>query len=210
MGENGAERESGFGDGQNSDNDASCTDHKEDTASSGGSTPRGGVPPCPFSVPSSSMEEKSPKREPKSNNEADGKAGIHKIISSKAEALFAKKGILWPWKTNENDKNDGKTHSSWPWLHCEQENDQNNKKASESSEKAKNQMGESNRTLNNEASVGSWSSFNANSLSSVSSGGSISGSAIHKADSETDCLDYEILWEDLIIGEQIGQGTYLS
>ncbi|XP_020101768.1 dual specificity protein kinase shkB isoform X2 [Ananas comosus] len=206
MGENGTERESGFGDSQNSDNDGSCTDHKEDTASSGASTPRGGVPPCPFGVPSSSVDEKSPKKEPKSNNEADGKAGIHKIISSKAEALFAKKGILWPWKANENDKNDGKTRSSWPWLHGEQENDQNNKKASESSEKAKNQMGESNRTFNNEAS-GSWSSFNVNSLSSASSGGSTSSSAIHRVDSETDCLDYEILWEDLIIGEQIGQGS---
>nr|CAD1816889.1 unnamed protein product [Ananas comosus var. bracteatus] len=67
-------------------------------------------------------------------------------------------------------------------------------------------MGESNRTFNNEAS-GSWSSFNVNSLSSASSGGSTSSCAIHRVDSETDCLDYEILWEDLIIGEQIGQGS---
>jgi hypothetical protein len=32
---------------------------------------------------------------------------------------------------------------------------------------------------------------------------------VNKVDPDTDCLDYEILWEDLTIGEQIGQGSYL-
>ncbi len=30
---------------------------------------------------------------------------------------------------------------------------------------------------------------------------------MNKLDVDTDCLDYEILWEDLTIGEQIGQGS---
>ncbi|KAK6278460.1 hypothetical protein POUND7_018727 [Theobroma cacao] len=43
--------------------------------------------------------------------------------------------------------------------------------------------------------------------SSVSSCGSTSSSAVNKVDMDTDCLDYEILWEDLTIGDQIGQGS---
>ncbi|KAE8731025.1 hypothetical protein F3Y22_tig00002841pilonHSYRG00191 [Hibiscus syriacus] len=49
--------------------------------------------------------------------------------------------------------------------------------------------------------LGSWSSVNVNSTSSASS------SAVNRVDMDTDCLDYEILWEDLTIGEQIGQGS---
>jgi serine/threonine protein kinase len=30
---------------------------------------------------------------------------------------------------------------------------------------------------------------------------------MNKVDMDSDCLDYEILWEDLTIGEQIGQGS---
>ncbi|EAZ20878.1 hypothetical protein OsJ_36516 [Oryza sativa Japonica Group] len=43
--------------------------------------------------------------------------------------------------------------------------------------------------------------------SSASSTGSTNSSALYKVDHEADCLDYEILWEDLVIGEQIGQGS---
>ena len=55
---------------------------------------------------------------------------------------------------------------------------------------------------------GSWSSFNVNSTSSASSCGSTS-STVNKVDLDTDCFDYEILWEDLTIGEQIGQGNFI-
>lgn len=64
-----------------------------------------------------------------------------------------------------------------------------------------------NRTTNNEAS-GSWSSsMNVNSTGSASSCGSTNSSAVNKVDMDTGCFDYEILWEDLTIGEQIGQGS---
>lgn len=67
------------------------------------------------------------------------------------------------------------------------------------------QVGDFNRPATNEAS-GSWSSFNVDSTKSASSCGSGSSSVVNKLDVDTDCLDYEILWEDLTIGEQIGQG----
>lgn len=204
--ENGLERESASGDSLGSDHGCSDADHKEDATSSGASTPRGDAHPSPFGVSSSvAFDEKSPGKSSKSNNEkADGKSGIHKIISSKAEAWIAKKGILWPWKGNEHDSTD----SSDTKNPSDQENDVSHPKTSESNLKPENQANENNRAGNNEAS-GSWSSFNANSTSSVSSSGSTSSSAVQKVDGENDCLDYEILWEDLTIGEQIGQGNHL-
>ena len=69
-------------------------------------------------------------------------------------------------------------------------------------------MNESNRPATNEAS-GVWTSlFNVNCTSSGSSSGSINSSA-KKEDVDIDCLDYEVLWEDMIIGERIGQGNDL-
>ncbi|XP_042472802.1 RGS domain-containing serine/threonine-protein kinase A-like [Zingiber officinale] len=206
QGENNMEREIATKDSQCSDRDTMSTDHKEDGVSSGASTPRGEVLPCDFGETSAVIEEKSPGKASKVNNDEDeGKAGIYKIIS-KTEALFANKSILWPWKGNEQDATNSKTRFVWPWLHSNQENAYNHSKASESCMKLESQMTENYRTGNNEAS-GSWSSLNVNSTSSISSCGSTSSSALHKVDTDTDCLDYEILWEDLTIGEQIGQGS---
>jgi hypothetical protein len=191
MDENGMVREGGSGESQCSDRD-----NKEDPTSSGAGTPRGDAPCGAFTT-----EENSPGKSNKiSSDESDGKIGLHKILSSKAEALLNKKGISWPWKGRENDGPDGKSEVIWPSLHGEQENDQNNHKSSDK------QGAEYNQPTKNEAS-GSWSSFNNNSSSSASSTGSTNSSALYKVDHEADCLDYEILWEDLVIGEQVGQGS---
>ncbi|WOL03259.1 3-phosphoinositide-dependent protein kinase B-like [Canna indica] len=204
-GENNMEHEFGTSDGQFPDRNAVSSDHKEGGASSGASTPRGEVRPCASATPSVIVGEKSPEKANKLNNDEDeGRAGLFKIIS-KTEALFANKGISWPWKGHEHDGSDAKNRFIWPWLHVDQENDNNHPKASESGIKAEYQVTENNRTGNNDVS-GSWSSHNANSTSSVSSNGS-SSSAVYKVDVDGDCLDYEILWEDLTIGEQIGQGS---
>ncbi|KAL5996459.1 hypothetical protein ACLOJK_026538 [Asimina triloba] len=203
--EHGAERESVSGDGQHSDHDTNLSDHRDDAASSGASTPRGEVPPTPFGVISATHEERYPINSSEgSADEVEGKAGIHKIISSKAEAWIAKKGISWPWKGNERDGGhglEGRTRFPWPWVNNDHDNDPSQQRSHEIVTKSEHQVIETHRP---EAS-GSWSSFNVNSTSSVSSSGSTSSSAIHKVDVDTDCLDYEILWEDLTIGEQIGQ-----
>lgn len=70
-------------------------------------------------------------------------------------------------------------------------------------------MIESNRLALNEDS-GSWTSFKANSTTSASSSECTNSNAGNKVDVDIDCLDYEVLWEDMIIGEQIGQGNHLS
>ncbi|XP_030506650.2 uncharacterized protein LOC115721720 [Cannabis sativa] len=209
--ENNMDREGGSGDSYHSDHgylDAGNSDHREDANSSGASTPRGEISALPFGV-FSNLDERSPgKGSRDSGDEGEGKSAIHKMISSKAEAWMGKKGLSWPWKGNDREgSSDVKTpRFVWPWLQNDQENDSSHSK--NPIIKLENHANDFNRQhANNEAS-GSWSSsFNINSTSSVSSCGSTSSSTVNKVDIDTDCLDYEILWEDLTIGEQIGQGS---
>ncbi|KAK9161751.1 hypothetical protein Syun_008092 [Stephania yunnanensis] len=195
--------------------DVIFSDHREDANSSGASTPRGDVGPSPFGLNAQGIpDEKSPgKPSADSGDDGEGKSGIHKIITSKAEAWINKKGLSWPWKSNERDVSEPRTIQEargtrfvWPWLNNDQENVFASQRTSDFGGKIDIQLNEGNRPGNNEA-TGSWSSFNVNSTSSVSSSGSTSSSAVQKVDIETDSLDYEILWEDLTIGEQVGQGS---
>lgn len=201
-GENFSEdHDGGSGDGHYSENDVCAPDHKDEGFSSGASTPRGDIPNSPFIT----------KHSTDSGDENENKPGIHKILSSKAEAWMGKKGITWPWKGNDREGGSSDAKSGrfgLHWLHIINNNDQEHESGGGQqmgSSKLESQPWEN--TNRNEAS-GSWSSsFNVNSTSSASSCGSTNSSAINKVDMDTDSLDYEILWEDLIIGEQIGQGS---
>ena len=206
------DREGGSGDSHYSDHgysDAALSDHREDANSSGASTPRGDVHPSPFGV-FSHLDDRSPAQSCReSGDESEGKPAIHKIFASKAEAWIGKKGLSWPWKGNEKEGSEARTtRFGWPWLQNDQESETFHQRSPSSGAKSESHVSEGNRPANNEAS-GSWSSsINVNSTSSASSCGSTS-STVNKVDPDTDCLDYEILWEDLTIGEQIGQGNYL-
>ncbi|CAN0855386.1 Serine/threonine-protein kinase EDR1 [Linum grandiflorum] len=213
-GENNIDREGGSGDSHYSDHglaDAAINDHRDDANSSGASTPMAATPrgeffPSPFLV--SQAEDKYSARYPgHPGDDNEGKPAIHKMISSKAEAWMGKKGLSWPWKGNERDVIEVRTPKFvWPWLQNDQENGTNHLKSSSHGTKFDSHSGEGHRHTSNE--LGSWSSSaNVNSTSSVSSSGSTSSSAVNRVDIESDCLDYEILWEDLTIGEQIGQGS---
>ncbi|KAK8709804.1 hypothetical protein V6N13_060806 [Hibiscus sabdariffa] len=204
-GENSFDREGGSGDSHYSDHcssDAVLSDHKEDATSSGASTPRGDVHPSAFGV-FSPFDEKSPVKTSRDfGDESEGKPAIQKIMT-----IMGKKGISWPWKGNDREGSEAKTtRFVWPWLGNDQENETFQPKNPYSGTKTEGTVNESNRPCNNEA-PGSWSSVNVNSTSSASSCGSTSSSAVNRVDIDTDCLDYEILWEDLTIGEQIGQGS---
>ncbi|CAI9765810.1 unnamed protein product [Fraxinus pennsylvanica] len=209
-GENSLDHDIGSEDSHHSDNgflDTALSDHREDAASSGASTPRGDMHPFPFGVFSGgSHEEHSPINPSRdSGDKSEGKPGISKIITSKAEAWIGKKGLAWPWKGNERDGSETKTyHPVCPCLHNDQDNELGQRK---SASKSVNLVTENHWSAHSEAS-GSWSSpFNVNSTSTVSSGGSTSSTTVNKIDTVSDFLDYEILWEDLTIGEQIGQGS---
>ncbi|EMS45419.1 hypothetical protein TRIUR3_08829 [Triticum urartu] len=155
-------------------------------------------------------EEKSPRELSKTStdNPGEGKVGFHKKISSKAEALLAKKGISWPRKGRENDGGSGKSNITSTHLHDKQENDQSHQRVPvvepimipdcQDTEYAQSSKYEFS---------GSWWTFN--NTSSMNSTSTI-GSPIERVDYEADCLDYEILWEDLIIGEQVGQVVLVS
>lgn len=187
-------------------------DQREDANSSGASTPAGEVPPSPFGV-FSHVEERSQGKTTRNSGDESEEKPIHKIITSKAEAWIQKKTMSWPWKVNDREGSESKNvRVSWPWLLGDQEKEPANQKNMSSGLKLESRAGESYQPVNNEASGGSWSSFNANSTSSTSSCGSGSGSssaANNRVDVDTDCLDYEILWEDLTIGESIGQGSHV-
>ncbi|KAH0728156.1 hypothetical protein KY284_004021 [Solanum tuberosum] len=206
-------REGGSGDSHHSDHafsDAALLDQREDANSSGASTPRGDVHFSPFGVFTNvAKEEHTPEKSSRdSGDESEGKPGISKIITSKAEAWMVKKNLSWPWKGNEQEVSEAKaTRFVWPWLNNDQDNEWNHVKSSNAVSTPDDQIMESNRTATNEA-WGSWSSsFNVNSTSSASSTDSTTSTAVNKVDADTDCLDYEILWEDMTIGEQIGQGS---
>ncbi|XP_021906874.1 probable serine/threonine-protein kinase DDB_G0282963 isoform X1 [Carica papaya] len=208
-GENLMDREGGSGDSDHGYSDAALFDqNREDATSSGASTPRGDLPASPFGVFSPADEKTPVKSSGESGEDSEGKPTIQKIITSKAEQWMGKKGLSWPWKGNEREVPEVKTaRFVWPWLHNDQENESVQQKNPFSGSKTESYANESTKPANNEAS-GSWSSsVNINSTSSASSCGSTSSSAINRVDMDTDCLDYEILWEDLTIGEQIGQGS---
>ncbi|KAL7144327.1 hypothetical protein ABFS83_07G005300 [Erythranthe nasuta] len=187
---NSSDHEGGSGDSHYSDRgfyDNAISDTREDAVSSGASTPRGDTPqPSPFGIFSNSNKEYSP------GNESETKPGISRILTSKAEAWIGKKNLS--------------ARFAWPWLH---NNDQENEKGGANDNNYNNNhVSENNRTANNSEAPCSWSSsVNVNSTSSASSYGSTSSGAVNKFDVDTDSLDYEILWEDLTIGEQIGQGS---
>lgn len=211
-GENNVDRDGRSGESHHSEHGFSesvLSDHREDANSSGASTPRGDLPHSPFGVFSQVEEKSQGKTLRDSGDESEGKP-IHRIIPTKADTWIQKKTLSWPWRTNERERSEARNvRGAGPWRPNDQENNgpvnQNNLS---SGLKQESQVGESNRPSNNEA-PGSWSSFNVNSTSSASSCGSSGSCAVsNKVDMDTDCLDYEILWEDLTIGEQIGQGSH--
>ncbi|KFK26593.1 hypothetical protein AALP_AA8G268900 [Arabis alpina] len=203
--------EGGSGDSHQSDQgffDAALSDRREDAATSSASTLRGDFIQSPFGIFLRSDEKSSSKPSRDSSDENDGNSGIPKTLTSKAEEWMSKKGLSWPWKGNEREGLEGRRgHSVWPWVHSEQQKEQAQQSNYVHSIKSESQAYESNKAANNEA-MGSWSSsVNVNSTSSASSCGSTSSSVMNRVDMDSDCLDYEILWEDLTIGEQIGQGS---
>ncbi|KAL7616823.1 hypothetical protein Lser_V15G01637 [Lactuca serriola] len=114
-------------------------------------------------------------------SEKENKPGIHEVLSSKAEAWLGKKGISWPWKGNESD----------------QDHDYGPQTSSSASIKVETQMHES--FINTNEAPKSLSS---------SCGASSSGrNVIYKIDIDIDNLDVEVSWDDLVINEQIGQGS---
>ncbi|GKD13417.1 hypothetical protein Tco_1197824 [Tanacetum coccineum] len=116
----------------------------------------------------------------------ESKPGVHKSFSPKAEAWLGKKGILWPLKDKEKEKDSSYIrmgHFGWPWLRNDhQEQDYGSQTSSSAG--------------NSFEAPGSWSS-------SCSSSGSTNGHSISNFDVDIDYLDVEISWDDLIIRNRL-------
>ncbi|KAL8540022.1 hypothetical protein ACS0TY_001569 [Phlomoides rotata] len=81
--------------------DMAMPENREDAPSSRASTPRGDIHPSPFGVFSGVTHD--------SGDEGEGRPGISRILSTKAEAWITKKGLTWPWKGNEQDGTEPKS-----------------------------------------------------------------------------------------------------
>ncbi|KAI3512373.1 hypothetical protein L1887_19688 [Cichorium endivia] len=142
-------------------------------------------------------------------DEGKNKPGIHKIMSSKADAWMGKKRSVWPWEGNERVESVDPIFGRFFWqrLDINQDHELGLRTSSCASSKLNCQLLEN--TNNKIEPSGLWfaSSHVSSSTSSSSSGADIKNNAIIKVERETDSLGYEILWEDLIIQEQIGQGS---
>ncbi|CAA7058286.1 unnamed protein product [Microthlaspi erraticum] len=163
---------------------AAFSEQREEAATSGASTPRGDFIQSPFGVCLRNDEKFPSKLFRESGDGNDGDSVIAKTLTSEAEECNVKKGVLtWPLRGNERD--------------CLERRH----------EQEKEEAHQSNKPADNDSTGSSSSSNNVNSTSSVNSCESSSSSVMSKADRDSDYLDNEILWEDMTIGAQIGQGS---
>ncbi|XP_024984289.1 serine/threonine-protein kinase STY46-like [Cynara cardunculus var. scolymus] len=182
--------------------DVTTYDHTKD-ALENSLTPRGHIAPSPYAVfHSTGTEEEYNTID--SGYESENKLGTRKILSSKAEAWMGKRGIVWPWKEREVEFLDaGIGRFGWHRLDINQEHKPGLQISSGASVKLDCQPWENTQLVSNKMDAsGLW--FSSLHVSSTSSSSSSKSNTIIKVERET---DYEILWEDLITKEQIGQGS---
>ncbi|CAG7878231.1 unnamed protein product [Brassica rapa] len=158
---------------------ATLSDNSDNASLSGVSIQRGDLIYPPFGVFSC--------------DESDGNTTAPKIPTPKAEHEVSK----------------GRpTHSGWPWLPDEQEKDRSHQISPFCDVNSGSDSSDSSKQDNIEASSMWSSSVNANSTRSTSTCGSASSSGMNNNDdTDSDYLEYEILWDDLTIGEDIGRGS---
>jgi hypothetical protein len=173
--------------------------------------------------------------DPQSEYEEDGagkKPGVLKAFGSKTELWVAGLSHSLPMislskrrdqredsQGDFEDENEGrkvgglKAFSSWiskkrkPWLQASSEDhewigtENDNSIAEEEHQDMTNILEQSEIDA-----PGSWNWAHVCTSNSNSSASSVNSSSLQKNESELDSLDCEISWEDLILGEQIGQG----
>ena len=149
-------------------------------------------------------------------DESENKPGIHKILFSKADAWMSKKRSVWSQKGNTRVESFDPIFGHFGWQRVDniQEHGHGPQMGSYASSKLDCQLLEKAKlSIDKIEASGLWfSSSNAcrtsrSSSSSSSSGTSIKNNVIIKVEREIDSKDCKILWEDLIIREQIGQGS---
>uniref|UniRef100_A0A7N0TSM1 non-specific serine/threonine protein kinase n=1 Tax=Kalanchoe fedtschenkoi TaxID=63787 RepID=A0A7N0TSM1_KALFE len=132
-------------------------------------------------------------------------------IATKAQTRIDKTGRLRPRKEKEmGGSKCTKTHNfEWPWLPTNQVNNDNGHRSTENSAfNIQDTMVEEKQVpLHSQGAVSSLSSLNVNSCSSPNMRRSKISSSVARENQDTNCLDHDISWKDLIIGGQIGEGS---
>lgn len=164
-------------------------------------------------LPGVTLKKKDDKVDSEAENDdgSDSKkaGGGLKALGLKAEAWIAKKGV--PWLRNSGDQESGESRGKgWPWRNSDQDSNEN----SEHNEERLSRVDppEVDATvdldkLNVNDAPSSWKWAHISSTSSNSSSGSTNSSLIQRTDTEFDSFDCEIVWEEMTLGEQIGQGS---
>ncbi|MBA0797771.1 hypothetical protein Gohar_008434, partial [Gossypium harknessii] len=166
-------------------------DHKEDATSSGVCTPKGDMRPPTHGVLYPFDNESTVMNSIDFGDENEGKPAIQKFTT-----FIALTGISLPWKGNSQEESEAKTtHSIRPCEGNDQQNETFLLKGPYLGKKLEDHINEHDSPINNEASGFSSSSANVNSTSSTRSSGSTGGSPVNRVHMDTDCVDYEILWE---------------
>ncbi|XP_057850124.1 uncharacterized protein LOC131060764 isoform X1 [Cryptomeria japonica] len=138
-------------------------------------------------------------------NEGEKKKGICNTLGSKAETWMAKKGKLWKWG-GECHVEEIKNHFVTPWMNIDKENDSENHKKKNTSYRRESYSNDVNKSRFNDCSI-LWLSNNAASVSHNGRISSINCRNTKSLEIGLGTLDCEILWEDLTIGEYLGQGN---
>eukprot|EP01018_Ginkgo_biloba_P013381 Gb_10075 [translate_table: standard] len=172
------------------------------------SVPRGGAtsPHSGVLMPSTPFGKLRGKAENDAGDEGKGKDGVRHTLGSKAEAWMAKKGITWHWGGGERDSGDTKSRFLWPWLNPDREKDSRNNRRTDTNGHRESYAADVNHSKFSDA-PGSWPSNTISSTSNNSSSSSASTTTVPKVEADLGNVDCEILWEELTIGEQIGQGS---
>ncbi|CAN6818307.1 unnamed protein product [Brassica oleracea] len=122
----------------------------------------------------------------------------HRDDASSSGASIQRRGFIYsPFGVFTCDER-RPTHSVWPWVHNDREKYSDVNFESDSSE--------SNKSIISKG-CSFWTSGNSNNRRSSSSCTSTNNSVMNKVDTYSDCLEYEILWDDLTVGEEIGKGS---
>ncbi|KAL4560187.1 hypothetical protein LXL04_032336 [Taraxacum kok-saghyz] len=152
-------------------------------------------------------------------DESENKQGIRKILFSKADAWMGKKRTVWSQKGNGRVESFDPIfgHFGWQRVDIIQEHGHGPQMSSNASSKLDSQLLENTKLGDEKVEAsGLWfssskasttSRSSSSSSSRSSSGTSIKNNVIIKVERETDNKDCKILWEDLIVREQIGQGS---
>ncbi|KAI3935417.1 hypothetical protein MKW98_027557 [Papaver atlanticum] len=137
-----------------------------------------------------------------SSSEGEHKTGVHRIVASRAEPLFNKNRTGCSWRGSELGRLvERTTHGIFPWMNCAIDQQE----TSGSYAKPEFPVMDCDQ-LGNEASDSKSSTINAS--SSNGKGDSSSSSCPTDIfDLGTDLLHDDILWEDLMLGGQIGRGS---